>query len=178
MSSEVGDRADVAGLRAMAHPLRLRILSLLTGTAMSAAEVARELDLTHANASYHLRLLSAAGLLADAGVESIRGGRAKRYRYDVDAPAQSSGDREDAALFYRAIATELERRAARRVGGKGTKSTSGDAELWVSSGEWAKAVDDVTSAVRDLHRAAVPAGSPGARHVSITTALFEMDPGR
>ena len=39
-------------LRATAHPVRLQILSLLTGAEMSAAEVARELDLTHANASY------------------------------------------------------------------------------------------------------------------------------
>ena len=47
----------VARLRAMAHPVRLRILSLLTAEAMSAADVARALDLTHANASYHLRVL-------------------------------------------------------------------------------------------------------------------------
>lgn len=165
----------MAGLRAMAHPVRLRILSLLTGSAMSAAEVARELDLTHANASYHLRLLSDAGLLADAGEETIRGGRAKRYRYDVDAPAQSSGDPSGAALFYRAIATELERRAAHRLGGKGRKSTNADAELWVSPEAWETAVDTVTEAVRDLHRAAVSAGAPGARHVSVTTALFEME---
>ena len=44
---------QIASLRAAAHPLRLRILSLLTGSALSAAEIARELDITHANASYH-----------------------------------------------------------------------------------------------------------------------------
>ena len=42
---------EVSGLRALAHPVRLRILSLLTGTELSAAEIARELGLTHANAS-------------------------------------------------------------------------------------------------------------------------------
>lgn len=50
-----------AELRALAHPLRLRILSLLTGQAMSAAEVARALGCTQANASYHLRLLASVG---------------------------------------------------------------------------------------------------------------------
>jgi predicted ArsR family transcriptional regulator len=63
---------------------------------MSAAEVARELGLTHANASYHLRQLLAAGQLVQAGEETIRGGRAKRYRYDVDAPgarAETVSDR-------------------------------------------------------------------------------------
>lgn len=48
---------------AVAHPVRLRILSMLTAQPMSAAEVARELDLTHANASYRLRVLHAAGEL-------------------------------------------------------------------------------------------------------------------
>ena len=70
-----------AALRAMAHPVRLRILSLLTGAALTAAEVARELELTHANASYHLRNLLAGGMIQVDGEEKIRGGVAKRYRY-------------------------------------------------------------------------------------------------
>ncbi|MDQ3616910.1 MAG: helix-turn-helix domain-containing protein [Actinomycetota bacterium] len=53
---------------------------------MSAAEVARELDLTHANASYHLRVLAAADLVVQAGGERIRGGVAKRYRHLWDRP--------------------------------------------------------------------------------------------
>lgn len=72
-----------AALRAMAHPVRLQIMSLLTGASLTAAEVARELDLTHANASYHLRSLLAAKVIVPAGEEKIRGGLAKRYRYDA-----------------------------------------------------------------------------------------------
>jgi DNA-binding transcriptional ArsR family regulator len=72
-------------LRALAHPLRMRILSLLTGTAMSAAEVAREFGESQANISYHLRRLHAAGLLHVAEEVRIRGGRAKRYRHDPDS---------------------------------------------------------------------------------------------
>jgi len=104
MSSGVDDKAQLVALRAMAHPVRLRMLSLLTGTALSAAEVARELGLTHANASYHLRLLHDAGLLVDAGEEAIRGGRAKRYRYDLEHPGSSSPDPATSALYYQAIA--------------------------------------------------------------------------
>ncbi|AEV81128.1 Arsenical resistance operon repressor [Actinoplanes sp. SE50] len=69
-----------ASLRALAHPVRLRIMSLLTGAELTAADVARALGITHANASYHLRHLSAGGLIAAAGEEKIRGGLAKRYR--------------------------------------------------------------------------------------------------
>ena len=72
------DHDAVSSLRAVAHPLRLRILSLLTGAELSAAEVARELDVTHANASYHLRVLADAGEVVVAGEEKIRGGVAKR----------------------------------------------------------------------------------------------------
>ncbi len=77
---------QISSLRATAHPLRLRMLSLLTSSAMSAAEVARELDITHANASYHLRLLHDADLVVVESEERIRGGVAKRYRYQLDRP--------------------------------------------------------------------------------------------
>src|SRR4051794_4800219 len=103
---------EVTTLRALAHPLRLRILSLLTGTALSAAEVARELDITQANASYHVRTLAAAGFLEAVGEETIRGGVAKRYAYvhdDASTTAQKP-DFEGRALFYRAMAEELVRR--------------------------------------------------------------------
>ena len=173
MSSGVGNRADVAALRATAHPVRLRILSLLTGAPMSAAEVARELDLTHANASYHLRLLVDAGQLVEAGEETIRGGRAKRYRYDLERPPQASPDAATAALYYQAIAAELVRRGTRRreVGGRGTGS---DAELWVPPETWESVVAQVRDAMSDVHRAAVPIRTAGAVHVSVTAALFEM----
>lgn len=48
------DSERLQRLRANAHPLRLRMLSLLTGAPMSASDLARELDITQANASYHV----------------------------------------------------------------------------------------------------------------------------
>lgn len=172
MSSGVSDPGRVAALRAMAHPLRLRMLSMLTGTAMSAADVARELDLTHANASYHLRQMRDAGLLVVAEEESVRGGRAKRYRYDVDAPGATAEDPDDAPAYYQAVAGELVRRSTHwRPGARGTSS---DAELWVDADVWDDAVRRVADAVSDLHRAARPPRSDDTVHVSITTALFLM----
>ena len=101
------DGTAVSSLRAVAHPVRLRILSLLTGAAMSAAEIARELDLTHANASYHLRVLADAGAVVEAGEEKIRGGVAKRYRHPWDRQLRSTGGPEDRELYVRATAEEL-----------------------------------------------------------------------
>ena len=88
MSLEERDR--IGALRATAHPLRLQMLSLLTGAELSAAEVARELGVSQANASYHLRLLLDAGQLVMAGEEVVRGGRAKKYRHPWDEPSAPS----------------------------------------------------------------------------------------
>jgi DNA-binding transcriptional ArsR family regulator len=163
----------------MAHPLRLRMLSLLTGSSLTAADVARELGLTHANASYHLRNLLSAGLIVQAGEERIRGGVAKRYRYDSERDRER--DRETTlghhhadsqrALFA-AVADELVRRTAEgdwSVGGSMT-----DAELWIDPVVWAEIRDRISQASRDLHDAAKPPRTPGTIRTSATIAMFRM----
>ncbi|MEV0713314.1 helix-turn-helix domain-containing protein [Asanoa sp. NPDC050611] len=177
----LGDDPTVK-LRALAHPLRLRILSLLTGTAMTAAEVARELDLTHANASYHLRHLLAAGQIEVEGEEKIRGGVAKRYRHrvetDFDKPRPTVPEgavrTADHMLIYEALAAELRRRSHALMPAPGNHLT--DAELWVDPAVWAEVEKQVTNASRALHRAAVAPRTPGAIRVNATIALFRMEP--
>ena len=93
------------------------MLSLLTGAAVSAAEVARELDITQANASYHLRLLESAGLLEIAGEESVRGGRAKKDRRRWVTPAPRLPSRPATRTVSpprRALAVTTPRRFAER----------------------------------------------------------------
>ncbi len=161
---------EVASLRAVAHPVRLRILSLLTGTELSAAEVARELDLTHANASYHLRVL------AQAGEEKIRGGVAKRYRHPWakvrDSDRGAPADQRIRELYLRAMAEEMVRRFRGRK--PRTRSHLTDAELWVSPEVWARARALVVEASELLHSEAQPPRTAGTRHVNMTAALFEM----
>ncbi|MBF9131338.1 helix-turn-helix transcriptional regulator [Plantactinospora sp. S1510] len=168
-----------ARLRALAHPLRMRILSLLTTTAMTAAEVARELDLTHANASYHLRHLLAAGLVEAAGEERIRGGVAKRYRHDptIDhgwrAPVpEGSEATPEHRLVYAALSAELRRRSAELLRGPGSFLT--DAEFWVDPETWTEIRDAIAEASARLHQAARPPRTPGTQRVSATVALFRM----
>lgn len=168
MSSEVG------GLRALAHPVRLRILSLLTGAELSAAEVARELGLTHANASYHLRQLAAAGEVVDAGEERIRGGVAKRYRHPWQARGHGPADDEDRTMYVRALAAELERRYRHRTG----RMQVTDAEMWVPRDVWDEVWDLVERASHLLHERALPPRSGGTVHVNMTAAVFEMQQSR
>jgi len=165
---------DVSSLRAVAHPVRLRILSLLTGTEMSAAEIARELDLTHANASYHLRVLADAGEVVEAGEEKIRGGVARRYRHPWDRvrPSPAAGPGARGQEHVRALAEELVRRFGRR--NDRTRAQLTDAELWVTPEVWEQVTSLVAEAGRLLHAEAAPPRTPGTLHVNLSTALFEM----
>ena len=167
---------SIAHLRATAHPLRLRMLSLLTAEAMSAAEVARALDVTHANASYHLRLLHDAGELVVEGEEKIRGGTAKRYRYDATREVRRSGGTtpQDRVADARATAAEIERRALQGAPGRSYYS---DLESWVPAPAWNRALELVEEASVLLHASASPAGTPGTVHVSATTIAFTLTGG-
>jgi DNA-binding transcriptional ArsR family regulator len=168
--------SETSALRALAHPVRLQILSLLTGAPMTAAEVARELDLTHANASYHLRQLHAAGAIEIVGEERIRGGVAKRYRYEADRkPADRPLSQTDQRLLFAALAAELRRRSAYIRADRRKHVT--DAELWVDPETWADIRDRVSAASIELHQAAQPPRTPGTIRVSATIALFEMRAG-
>lgn len=182
MSLGVEDEGRRAYLRALAHPVRLRILSLLTGAELTAAQIARELDLTHANASYHLRHLHAAGHIKVAGQERIQGGIAKRYRYDVERDQSRSEvpprnqDTTEHRLVYGAMAAELTRRAGLLRRSKGNHLT--DAELWVDPEVWQRIRDKIAAASNELHRAARPPRSPETIRVNAQIALFEMEPGK
>jgi DNA-binding transcriptional ArsR family regulator len=169
------DGTAVSSLRAVAHPVRLRILSLLTGSAMSAAEIARELDLTHANASYHLRVLAEAGEVEVAGEEKIRGGVAKRYRHPWDRvrdTQQAPAGEEDRELYVRALGEELVRRFRQRRAR--TRSWLTDAEMWVAPEVWDEVVGHLQEASRLMHAEAQPPRTRGTLHVNLTAALFEM----
>ena len=164
----------ISSLRATAHPLRLRMLSLLTSSAMSAAEVARELGITHANASYHLRQLHDADLLVVEGEERIRGGVAKRYRHLFDRPESQWAD-EDMAGQVQAMCSELLRRFPQRQQGKGTFT---DAELWVAPETWERAVGMLVEASLLVHREAKPPHEEGTFPVNLTIAGFRMEGDR
>ncbi|KAA9161399.1 helix-turn-helix transcriptional regulator [Amycolatopsis acidicola] len=161
-------------LRVLAHPLRVRILSLLTGAAMSAAEAARELGETQANVSYHLRRLHEAGLLDVAEEVRIRGGQAKRYRHDPDSgPRFTRDEPEEERLLLAALAGELRRRSELRAADGRTSLT--DAELWVDRSTWEQAVEHARELGRLLHHGARPPRSEGTVRVSATVALFVLD---
>lgn len=168
----------VTALRATAHPLRLRMLSLLTAAPLSAAEVARELGITHANASYHLRVLLKAGTVVVEGEERIRGGVAKRYRHPwQDTPLDGgSADAEDERRqFLATVLAEATRRYEHRL--ETDRAVLSDAELWVPQETWDQASRHLRAAADLIHGAAQPPRTDGSVHISVTTVGFEMDDG-
>ncbi len=175
MSLEEG---RISELRATAHPLRLQMLSLLTGAELSAAEVARELDITQANASYHLRLLESAGLLEIAGEETVRGGRAKKYRHPWDAPpARPAGARDEDRLAYvRVLADMIPRRFVDRE--RGVPSRFTDADLWVEPEVWDRVCALVDEASTLLHASARPPRTEGTVRTALSVAAFRLRAGQ
>lgn len=158
-------------LRALAHPVRVRILSLLTGNAMSSAELARELAMKHAAVSYHVRHLEKAGYLEVAETRTVRGGHERRYRYRAGGGGGGQWSGEDPQLVVRAVTGELIRRLAE---GQSRWRAFADAELWVDPGVWEDVRERVRAAMIDLHSAAQPPRSAGSVHVSVTALLFEV----
>ncbi|GAB3587535.1 ArsR/SmtB family transcription factor [Calidifontibacter terrae] len=176
----LGDRpgaSELRAARAYAHPLRLRILSLLTGVELSAAEVARELGVTQANASYHLRKLAGAGELVIGGTEKVRGGVAKKYRY-VASEAEANRtpvDPDTHVARNQAMRAALNRELERRI----PLATDGpalfaDAEVWVDAAVWKEAHDLVRRASMLVHDQARPPRTAGARQVSFVSWMFPM----
>lgn len=164
-----------SSMRVLAHPLRLRLLSLLTGSAMSAAEAARHLGQSQANVSYHLRRLHDAGLVDLVEEERVRGGRAKRYRHD---PASGSTlnvlDPQEQQDLVGLAAAELRRRSAARNPRAAGAFT--DAELWVSPHVYQQALAAARHVGHLLHDAARAPRTPGTVRVSATVSLFLMRP--
>jgi len=174
--------AALSELRASAHPVRLRMMSLLTGAAMSAAELARELDITQANASYHLRMLAKAGQVEIVQTESVRGGRAKKYRYRYPRKKASptggphrGATAEEWQQYIHVLHRELVRRSEHRIDGQ---ALSTDAEVWVTPETWQKARELVQEASRLVHQEALHPHTAGSVHVNFQAELFRMQDQR
>ena len=174
-AEDAREKGELSGLRVLAHPLRLRMLSLLTGSALSAMELSRELGISQALASYHLRQLHRADVIELAEVRSRRGGRERRFVYRPAAPgspARSPSLTDGLALFAEAVCVELRRRSQEAE--TGLDRLGVDAELWVGPAEWAEAIDAMRTASIALHSRAKPPRTAGTIRVSVSAVLFPM----
>jgi DNA-binding transcriptional ArsR family regulator len=168
------EAADRQQMRALSHPVRVRILSLTSGPAMSTAELARELGMNHAAVSFHVRKLVTAGFLTLAETRSVRGGQERRYRHL--SGGRANWDDQDARLTVRAVSAEVVRRLADVPSVKWRLFA--DAQLWVDPAAWQDAAGRIASAIRELQDAALAPHTAGAVQVSATALLFATGSGR
>lgn len=97
--------SDLDTLKALAHPLRLRLLGLLRADGPATASgLARRVGESSGATSYHLRQLERFGFVTDAGEQPSRRERVWRARHEVTswAPGDFLED-EDARMALDAI---------------------------------------------------------------------------
>ncbi|MBY8879562.1 ArsR/SmtB family transcription factor [Actinacidiphila acidipaludis] len=101
--------SDPKAIRALAHPLRLDLMELLTAIGpATAAHCGRVLDVPQANCSFHLRQLAKYGFVEDAGPGQDR--RERKWRVPADRPSLRVDSGGGAAVVGR----ELERLVVER----------------------------------------------------------------
>jgi len=156
----------------MAHPVRLRILSLTAGAAMSASEIADELEIAHAAASYHARQLFDAGLLQVAEDSSERSGPGRppvRYRY-VATPSDRLDRSEGGDALWAATSEDMQRRLRARS----RHRVGADAEVWMTRDDFEQ-VCALAEQISDLiHERAQRPRADGTVHGSATIFAFEL----
>ena len=104
--------SDPAALRALAHPLRIRLVALLRreGT-LTASEAGRRLGESSGSTSYHLRQLERFGYVEEDGPRS---GRERRWRATSRSTSWDAGDFAGDSEG-RAVSDALERRQVQRA---------------------------------------------------------------
>lgn len=168
----LGIEEQLISLRAMAHPLRLQILSLTAGAAMSASELADELGIVHAAASYHARQLAEAGLLqvVDATEERSGPGRPPvRYRYMAELASNLDRSEGEEALWAASFQDLL-----RRVRVRTRHHIGADAEVWLTPEDFDEVCALAGRLSELIHERAQRPRAEGAVHASVTVYAFEL----
>jgi DNA-binding transcriptional ArsR family regulator len=157
-------------LRALGHPTRLRMLTLMWSGPMSAATLATELGISHGLASQHLRALDRAGLVELSEVRPKRGGRERLFRTVKGTPLSDQKDAQP--LLAEAMITNLRHRLPAWRPGETGAVTEGD--LWLTPQQWADARTRLIELSAQIHEQAQPPHTPGTVQVSVTLLAFEM----
>lgn len=107
--------SDPGAIKALAHPLRLDLLELLTTTGpATAAHCGRALGVPQANCSFHLRQLAKYGLVEEAGPGADR--RERQWRVADARPSVRIGANADAVVRRQLGQVVVEREAQALLG--------------------------------------------------------------
>ncbi len=171
MVEHAGGQTPDPVLRALAHPVRLRMLSLMWAAPFGATGLASALNIGHGLATQHLRRLVDTHLVEPVEGRPARGGQERLFQ-TVRGRVLSDRD-DDAPLLAEALATNLRDRSHRRLPGPGVTV---DADLWVSPAVWERFRTDLAALVDGLHDQARSPTDRDAVPVAVTIMTFRMGP--
>ncbi len=171
MTAAEGNGTPDPALRALAHPVRLRMLSLMWAAPFGATGLAAALGIGHGLATQHLRQLVDTHLVEPVEARPPGGGRERLFQ-TVRGRVLSDRD-DDAPLLAEALASNLRHRSHRRLPGPGVTV---DADLWITPAVWDRFRTDLAALTDDLHQHAQPPSARDAVPVALTVMAFRMGP--
>jgi DNA-binding transcriptional ArsR family regulator len=184
----IADISDPRYVKALSHPLRVRILALLEERTASPRELADWLDATLGTVSYHVRALDQAGLLELVDTTQVRGAVAHHYRARLRprasaqawAAAPPIAKQADVGAALQTI-DEYARASAAAGGFDRTEAQLSRTNLRLDDKGWqqaAKACDALLAKLTAIEQAAGKRSSkdpdePGVPDAAIALLLFE-----
>lgn len=147
------------------------MLSLLRARTASATQLAGELGIATGSASYHLRTLSAAGLVEIAEERVRRGGTERFYRL-ARRPSELPFGEQDRLEFAKSALAEANRKLAQAD--LSAPSTVGDGEYWLDPHDWSELVERERQLMTELTQLARPRGTAGTVAVSMTVLWYRL----
>jgi predicted ArsR family transcriptional regulator len=159
-------------MRAIAHPARVRILSLLLSGPLSASRIATLIGIAPGTASYHLGRLVSAGLVRSEDCPRSTGpGRpAECYRL-VDRDLSNLDRSRGRAAADEAMLVDLRRRFRCARGAR----LVADAEVFITPSDWDLIQQKCKELIDLVRECARPPDSSGVTTASFTIAAVEMD---
>lgn len=162
-------------LRALAHEIRLQMLSRLWQGPASVADLARHVGVTHGLASQHVKTLREAGLVRQVGTETRRGGHANLYAATGGTPLTSLASSDtDITPLVATMAALMNTRSRRRSHGR--PALLADAEIWISTSAWEKFQAQMLNTIVELHHAVQDPETPGSVQIGLSVLGVALRP--
>lgn len=93
--------------RALAHPMRHRLLMALRGEPATISQLARRLEVRKGSVAHHLGVLVSAGMVRASEARQVRGGTEQYYEPAVRRIVTRDDDTESTAAMLSAVAASL-----------------------------------------------------------------------
>lgn len=180
--------SDVTQLKALAHPLRLKILGVLRMEGpQTATALAERFDLNSGATSYHLRQLAQHGFIREAeglGNQRERWWQAahESTRYESDAPPASEEGIASDAYLQSVVAAHLDH-IGRAQAARATEptewrqaSTASDVTLWLTAEQARDLTERLVGILLEMKAETPPLDQPGPEDARRFTVLVHGFP--